>query len=88
MKNLVGSSGGLAGEPLFRCLLRVCTRVSPARLVDELLQPRFDLVVRKEGHVAWVSDCQAVPVPQQGRPRLHTRTRTKRECDSCSNEQA
>lgn len=44
--------------------------VSPARLVDELLQPRFDLVVGEEGHVPWVSNRQAVPVTQQGRPRL------------------
>lgn len=46
--------------------------VSPAMLVDELLQPRFDLVVGEEGHVPRVSNCQAVPVPQQRRPRLHT----------------
>lgn len=57
--------------------------ISPAMLVDKLLQPRFDLIVCEEGHVAGVSNCQAVPVPQQGRPRLHTHT-GEREGDSLS----
>lgn len=48
--------------------------VSPARLVDELLQPRFDLVIGEESHVPRVGNRQAVPVSQQGRPRLHTHT--------------
>lgn len=40
--------------------------ISPARLVNELLKPSFDLIVGEEGHVPRVSNCQAVPVPQQG----------------------
>lgn len=70
----------LQGACLFAC---TCVSVSPARLVDELLQPRFDLIVGEEGHVPRVSNRQAVPVPQQGRPRLHTHTQEKeRESDS------
>lgn len=46
------------------CVSRAPVSVSPARLVDELLQPCFDLIVGEEGHVPRVSNCQAVPVPQ------------------------
>lgn len=51
--------------------------VSPARLVDELLQPCFDLIIGEESHVPRVSNSQAVPISQQGGPRLHTHTHTK-----------
>lgn len=48
--------------------------VPPAGLVNELLQPSFDLVVGEESHVPRVSHSQAVPVSQQGRPGLHKHT--------------
>lgn len=56
--------------------------VSPARLVDELLQPCFDLIIGEESHVPRVSNSQAVPISQQGGPRLHTHTHTKIKVNS------
>lgn len=54
--------------------VRIGVGVLPARLVDELLQASFDLIVGKKSHVSWVSHRKAVPVPQQRRPRLQTNT--------------
>lgn len=42
----------------------------PAGLVHVLLQSCLHLIVGQEGHVAWVSHGQKVPVPQDGPPGL------------------
>lgn len=47
----------------------------PARFVDVLLQSCLHLVICQEGHVAWMSHCQEVPVPQNRSPGLDERGR-------------
>lgn len=62
--------------------------VLPARLVDELLQASFDLVVGEKSHVSRVSHRKAVPVPQQRRPRLQMHKNTRSKIDTKHNQRA
>ena len=45
--------------------------------MDEGLQLSLDLIVGQEGLVARVSDCQGIPVLEQGGPGLEQSTHTQ-----------
>lgn len=79
------SSPGISTQAAERNRAGPCwlSSLSPARFVNEFLQPGLHLVIGEECHIARVSHCQAVPVPQQRWPGLGKHQRNKLATHFC-----